>query len=404
MFGISYSQVKKSLLVSLCWLFFLSVFADKPFWSLRPDLHDHISNLHSTVLFWHKGIDIYKQPVNTLLATDTSEKALQFAKFWKWPKEELFILPERRDSNPLMIVWGQMPRPYPPGIYALLTPLALIMEAWGGFSERILILLVFTFCFVANLVFFQIRNLLGKVEAPKKYNWVMNLILASIYFEIIGWSLCGQYEVFGLFFLIPSLQLLNEKKYIPSFVYFSLSAFIHFRAILWILPALAVWITNFKNLISDFKKLKPGSKFGVILATTLGAIAGGIFLIVTKALLNNTPSSNVFARELMAGTWVGKHFVFILGLTLIGLYFIRQKNWLLLLGIANILLMFFKANFLQPWYVLYLLPILFAFRESKESFRIFMVRYACVVLIGSSFLNASPTEFYFVKKVLQLIF
>lgn len=425
MFGISTMQVKKSLLLTLVWMLFASFFIQKPFWSFRPDLHDHISNLHSTVALWHRGIEIYNKPVQEMLERDTSEIAEKIAQEWKWPKEELFVLPERSNSKPLMIVWGGMPRPYPPGIYLILTPFALLMEYWGGFSESILILLMFLLCFTGHLVFFQSYNVIQEhlqvfglktqeVRTQKSLpsslrfylptnNILLKLLLLSIYLDLIGWSLCGQYEVLGLFFLIPSYIALNNKQYLNSIIFFTLSFFIHYRAIIWILPFLTLWLLNYRSVITQFLSMSLIKKIGTFIVANFGIIASAIFLLISPALLKNTPLTNKFALDLLSGALSYKHFLVLFGLIFILFHYCKRRNWIFLLGLFNILILFLKANFLQPWYILYLIPLLFAFRNPMETKKSLYLRYGIIVLIGSNFLNSSPTEFYFIKKIIQTI-
>lgn len=403
MTGLSRKQLHLSILLTLVWLVFLSLFSVKPFWSLRPDLHDHISNLHVPILAWHRGLEIYTAPIQQTLANDSSAEAMAVATKWAWPLGEMFHLPERGNSNPLMIVWGNLPRPYPPGIYLLLAPLAYFMEMLGGFSESILLFLTALLCFGAHIVFFQLVNGFSKAFDEKTLAWYHRLIFATLYLEVVGWSLSGQYEAIGLLFLISALTAVNEKKYLSSMSYFCLAVFMHFRGILWALPLLVVWIRNFEVIRKDIIALSFFKKLGVLLVALLGMISGVIFIKVSPALLHSTPMTNVFAHNLLAGRWGLNHWVFFPLLASIVYYYWRQRETMLLLALLNILVLFTTANFLQPWYALYLFPLIFAFKPLNHKRMSLGVRYLTIVCIGATYLHSAPTELYFVKQVGKLI-
>lgn len=402
MLGISLAQFKKAILLSLVWLAFLSFYAQKPNLALRPDLHDHISNLHATVLFWHKGFQIYLKPTQSLVQRDTSQLAEDISKKWNWPKHELFRLADRRNLMPMMMVWEGMPRPYPPGLYVLLTPLALAMEATGGFSESILFLLVLFFCLAGHLVFFQLVNVIAREPKSVLGSFFFKLAMASIYFDLIGWSLSGQYEALGLIFLIPSLVDLNNKRYLRSFILFCISSFIHFRILLWSMAPLLIWASHAKTLYREFYHLRRWEKCGALVCGGLGLTSGVVFLTIYRSLLE-VPETNFFTRDLLAGNWSLQQLIFVIGLGLIGAYFYRIRNWFYLLALVNILILFMSAEFLRTWYVLYLFPLLFAFRSETEPMSGFWMRYSSLVLVSYSYLISSPTEFYFLKKALELL-
>lgn len=73
-----------STLASIGWMVFFHFTQKFPFLTFYPGLRDLISNLNSTVLFWHEGFRLYTEPTQNLVTPLPPESTNALATFWDW--------------------------------------------------------------------------------------------------------------------------------------------------------------------------------------------------------------------------------------------------------------------------------------------------------------------------------
>ncbi len=172
---------------------------------------DHLHHAWATDIFFHRGLDIYRHNFGEL-----------------WPDS---TYPQKEQA------WGNMARPYPPGVFVVFAPMALLARAvpmskatFGAIS--IVYLLVLT-----HLGFLALCRLLRRTTPDSRLIvggllWAVLLHLALQGFYDPLWIGCG----------IAAAGALQAERPVSSLRWFSLAALLHFRAVtLAPLGLLALW-------------------------------------------------------------------------------------------------------------------------------------------------------------------
>jgi hypothetical protein len=169
---------------------------------------DHLHHAWATDIFFHRGLDIYRRNFGDL-----------------WPGS---TFPHREEA------WGNMARPYPPGVFAVFAPMTLLARtvpmskgAFGAVS--IVYLLVLT-----HAGFLSLCRLLQRTTPDSRIVvggllWAVLLHLALQGFYDPLWISCG----------IAAAGALRDDRPVSALRWFSLAALLHFRAVT--LAPLGLW-------------------------------------------------------------------------------------------------------------------------------------------------------------------
>lgn len=172
---------------------------------------DHLHHAWATDIFFHRGLDIYRQNFGDL-----------------WPGS---TYPQREEA------WGNMARPYPPGVFALFAPMTLLARTvpmtkgtFGAIS--IVYLLVLTHLGVLSL--FRLL----KRTSPDSRLIVGGLLWAGL----LHLALQGFYDPLWISCGVAMASALRDDRPASALRWFGLAALLHFRAVtLAPLGLLALW-------------------------------------------------------------------------------------------------------------------------------------------------------------------
>ena len=205
---------------------------------------DHFSHMAATILFYDKGLDIYRFPVQKNLVQSKAEKDIDFAKENHLGTQELYINPVNPERPPLPVNWSFQIRPYPPGLYALLAPFAFcfhqeILSFKFLCQAIILMLLMVSLAATASLTHCAL-------ESPReRATTITRLVAAGLasYWSCL-WALRGFYDVTALLLVYCALHFLYRRKWLDSLFWYCLAIFMHYRA-LYYLPVIAFSIAGY---------------------------------------------------------------------------------------------------------------------------------------------------------------
>lgn len=381
-----------SIGLSFSWLLLLALLKSSSA-TLRPDLKDHISNIHSSILFGYRGMDVYKKSIQAS-SDGVIHASPGFLEKFHWRADEVIQLKEREGKEPLLIVWLGIPRPYPPGLWLILSPFAAVTEFLGRLAPAVVYSLVFLVLLCAHLSFFilwnTVRPYTGKLGSA--------LIAIVLYDEIIGWSLCSQIDAIALLIFIWCLFSFKKNDFWTFFSRFSLASLVQFR-VLFFLPMIFVKLGE-GSLSSQIQALKNRSfieKAGTLLCALGAAFSAYIFLLIIDSVRFESAFNNPLYYENWLGKWEGGQWVFLVFLALIVVWFLKLKNHLLLTLAFWWTLFFSSMPFVRGWYVLFLLPVLML--NAKKPWPA-MALYAG---FATTFFSSFPLDLWLPRMVLALI-
>jgi hypothetical protein len=381
-----------SVLLSFAWLILLASMKIAPA-TFRPELKDHISNIHSSILFWHRGIDVYKKSMQA--SSDGVVKPSQgYLEQFNWRSDEVIQLKEREGKEPLLIVWLNIPRPYPPGLWVVLAPFAALTEALGKLTPLTVYVLEFFVLLCAHFCFFIIWNSVcshvGKIGSA--------VLAVVLYNEIVGWSLCSQIDAIALLIFVWSLFAFKNRDFWSFFSRFSLVSLIQFR-LLFFLPLFLVKLNraSLEELIQSLKERNLTDKFIVLLSGAGLVLSAYVFLLVIDSVRFESAFNNPLHYSKWGEMWQGNHWLFLFLFALVVGWLVKSKDYLLLMLAIWWALFFSSMSFVRGWYVLFLLPVLLI--NEKRPWPAF----ALYAVFATTFFSSFPLDFWLPRMVITLL-
>lgn len=349
---------------------------------------DHISHAHATVLFYYRGLDIYRYPVQELLEYDQSEAAQEYARdndllprgYDLVPPDtnevpsgitplpdELFRLPERRRHDvPVFLNWPQLARVYPPGLYVYELPEALMLECT---ALPLWVVNAFTICkfsIVAHVLlwFFGsaliVRHTWTNEPATKIYAVLLIGVFFFVQVQVCLWTLSGFYDGLAVLFLVLLVVHVQRQQWNLALFFFALAVIFHFRS-LWYFPL--VCLAGFQMWKSGLRTVLSSRRQMLLLAVTVAllAVSGAFFLLAFPSMRKFPLTNEMHYTRLLAGymSWQLLIVPVLLGLL------IMRREWLLLSATAGALLFLFNTPQLQHWHSLFLIPLLLCTRDTS---------------------------------------
>ncbi len=388
-----------SVLASLVWLLFLSLTVS-PFYSLRPDFRDHISNLNAAILFFYRGAEVYTKSPFDLENQVSTEGHADYIKRWDWSDEAAIQIKEREGKEPLLMVWGLVPRPYPPGFILYLSPWAALTEYFGELKPFVVAMMVFSFLLCAHLSFFYLWQSISLIS----YGFLKYLFAYFAYQEIVGWSLMGQYDAVTLLFLLPAIQALWQNQFWSGLKYYGFASFFHFRTLFYLPLLLTESLLQPKQLLEKLKQQSFKNKMLLSASLSLALLSAEIFLLILPSVQYQSAQLNPVLIAFKSFEINATVIKFIIGFVIISIWAIKMRQFKL----ATLFIWWsglcLSMSFARPWYNLFLVPILAIGVTDKTSRQELFLRLIVVLFISGTFFGTSPAEFYLPKRVIEVFF
>jgi hypothetical protein len=247
---------------------------------------DHYSHVSVTLAFLAHGLDVYRKPMDEILDRAPTDSAMAVQNHLD--PDSLFLDPFDPGAPPLEVVGYKKVRPYPPGLYVLLFPVAMLYHfRIVGFrwACRIVVLGLLLVCAC-------ISNLLIEQAFEAKDRWSIGTRLTAA-LVVVAWSYCwalfGFYDVTALLLILVSLRALGRQRWIDSIFYFWLAAFVHSRS----LYAFPIFLFALAGILREgrppLRSLAGNPKIWISLAAALACITTSLITLpyVTKWAPNN---------------------------------------------------------------------------------------------------------------------
>ncbi|MBI3551718.1 MAG: hypothetical protein HY077_04310 [Elusimicrobia bacterium] len=320
----------------------------------RSDAPAHVD---STILFFHRGWEVYRQPIGRLGERSRSELARRYTALYDWPADgitDLLDIPERAGKPPLLVNWSYLPRPYPPGVFLYFLPEALLKESLGLSPKAAATLSLLKLLLAAHALLWLFASvLLEKGQDEDARELAAWIILPLLYLETISWTLHGFYDAAALIPLLLCVRSLRARRGLPGIFWYCASLFLHFRS-LWFLPVLAwgVWLFV-RN--EEYRRLRSKERALAAASLAMLALSFRAFLLVYPWLMTLTPT-NFFFMTAGPSSWV-RLFYLLLPLALVGAALWADNAWLIMGCLFWTVIMVLRSPFVQMWHSYYLTPL-----------------------------------------------
>lgn len=395
------------------WTIFIARFGSNHA-TLQSGWADLPSNLYSTLIFWDHGLELYKQPTGHFLSPLSDDARKIAANTYALPEGDFFTYHHGEIDRPVFVVWPQVPRPYPPGLYLYLTPVAwLLANDWTNLRSSLVIAtgLGLVFAHLAFLVFFIPLWRLAK-QSGRMQMFLTALLTSLFYFESIRWTLNSEYDLVAVFTLICFVVAYAKKKHLPAIVLYGLSIFLHLRSI-FLLPAALhaayAWLLS-KNGMNALKYIKILDWLAVAAATTMSGLAA-LTLIWNSPFIKRSDLydlNGMHWTKLNTASW-SKLLPLLLGLIIVFYFWRRQRAYLSMVCSIWSVFVLTQGHLAREWYVLFLFPLVaLAILESAKNAKRVTIASLCAglgfyTMIAAIFLNNSPFEFRLFRDLTSAI-
>ncbi|MDQ3964503.1 MAG: hypothetical protein M3277_11425 [Actinomycetota bacterium] len=309
---------------------------------------DHFSHMNTARLFTEVGIEVWQRPLDEFgrRLTMNELKALP-SHVRAAAKDGARAIPGWPIDKPFISSWANNPRFHPPGFLALVAPVAIVYHTTDlslTGANRLLIASFLGYAHISLFIFFRAIKRLGP-------SLIGLLGAVMVYGEVIHFSLEGFYEAAIIGPLILSAFALRRRDGLAAVGWFTLAAFLHFRA-LFFLPLVLYggWLI-FRN--KEWRRWRTRSWAIAIGSVVAGALTLGVFALLWPHLheirVNNPVHfGRLFDRADIAVLYLGM-FVFL------GVILIRARSWFDLGILTWSFFMFTQLRETFPWDVASLL-------------------------------------------------
>ncbi len=321
---------------------------------------DAPAHIDSTILLMYRGFSLYREPVARLGTRPAKEVADEFASRYGWLSDaqgvtDLLDIPERQGKPPLLVNWSYLPRPYPPGVFAVFLPEAILKEALDlnpktaatiGLIELLLLAHVF-------LWFFWSQVLPAKAEGEDTLELAALIIIPLVYLETIFWTLHGFYDATAMIPLLLAARALKKRKGLETVFWYCLSLFLHFRA-LWYLPMLAwgAWLFFSQK---EYRKQNRRQNAMTLSSLFMLGLSSYSFVLVYPWLMTLKPT-NFFFTTADFSSWARLSYLLV-PMGLLAGALAQNRARLLIACLAWTIVMLARSPFLQMWHSWYLTPL-----------------------------------------------
>jgi len=223
-----------------------------PYGDLSAGYTDHLHHAHATWVFLQRGLDAYRLPL------EQSSRGVYY--------------PQETGA------WPRMPVNYPPGMFAVFLPTALVGRFVPMTQETFGRIGVLWMLVIAHLAMLAIFVLLA--EEPSGARAVIGMI-AWVY--LVRLALQGFYDPAFLGAGAMALRELHRRRPGPALLWLACAGMLHYRAVALLpLGVAALW-----QALQEPRERRPWGAIAVVAAA--GVVVVGTFLLqwpVTKAYLD----------------------------------------------------------------------------------------------------------------------
>lgn len=312
---------------------------------------DHVAHVGETRLFPRVGLDLWRVPAETLFRRLTPSELERLPQDVRthtgvFPKDTHFVSGYPAD-RPLVMNYAHLPRCYPPGVFLVGAPSALLYH-YGlisfSASNRL---------FIALLVFAWFIGVWAwtapwREQAPSILRQLLTVFVAGYCWY---WAMEGFYDVFSVGVASLGFEATRKQKHGLACICAGLAILIHPR-LLMIGPLYAV---TFIAAARAFRTLSPGARSGMALGAVLFAAGVAFALWIQSTVVQHAVGQAASVvhpgREPLA-------IMVAYAMIIVGLAALLYKRGyrldaavLLCAGLA-----FSSQRYLKPWYWLPMLP------------------------------------------------
>lgn len=388
--------------LSALWLAFIVRFGNAHL-TLNTGWADNVSHLYTTWIFWDHGTRIIQEPLKNFVTPLPESERQSLATQTGLPQDDFHLyLSSVGERLPIFGVWMDVPRPYPPALYVVMSPFSYVLKYTGNLRLT-LIFWISLWLLIAHLaawLFFE--ELCRSSDSSTRAGiFVLGLFSFIAYFEFVRWTLNAQYDVLPVLFAILAVRAYRQAKHGCAQIWLAIAFGLHMRA-LFLAP---LGVVAFFNWVKQPEKNLKNAAF----ASPLIVVLFGSFAL---SLIWNQPYfkmaelydlNPINVHKLGAGNW-GRTLVLALGLFAITGYWIFRRRYLALACGWTVIILMTQSRLMREWYVLFLFPIaLLAISDRTERARreILIGALAFYVFIASVVMNNSPFELRLLRQVLE---
>jgi hypothetical protein len=372
---------------------------------------DHISHANATVLFFYRGCEIYRTPVEELLERDTSDSAADYARQEDLRPNELFRLPERhRPEAPLYLNWAELARVYPPGLYLYSLPEAVALEWTDVPLHTLNAFTLIKYSLIAHLLlWYYFELLLATYSWGAKFCglpgavWLVTVMLV-VQIQVCFWTVSGFYDSVALLFLVLLVLSYRRRRWPQVILFFALAVFFHYRS-LWFFPLVTLAAYQFGRTVigraacccqavraTDLRVDR--RHILMLLSSALLLAVSGFFFVLAYPNMVQFPLENaMYIKTLTPEALLWSP---LLALMLLFAILLVRRDWLLLVSVAGVMLFLFNTRQLQTWHTLSLTPLILCSRDKSLAGLI----TGCVAygILSSVFFHALPFDPFWAGK------
>lgn len=363
---------------------------------------DNISNISSSWIFLHEGLNIYGPPVENFTTGQLPPEAL--SPEWKLDLTSENFFQSKYSRHPLFLVWPYASRPYPPGAFLFQMPFSWMAYSlgWGFLIPALSI--AFAFIFSIHLFTFRLFQFLRPLfpqNRPKVF-FPFLLFIFFIYFESLQWALQGQYIVLILLPLLLSMERIQRKDLIGALFFVCLAFFIHLHAVVFFpLVLWAAWglFVNHRSLKGVLQISERSQGLSAILVFVSAVMAALSFYCLFQNLFSYTSgelaNSNLWNWKNLNRLTLQQLSLFFIPFLLVLVFLFKQKALGSLFTLLSLIFIFSISGHLGIWYSVSALCLFVTAKESQHPRSTLLTLFVAYVLLTGTYLNNSPFEFYF---------
>jgi len=309
---------------------------------------DHYSHVSSAILFYHRGVAIYREPLYKLCPEVPAEGVYALV-----AKGDVCNIPERAGMRPLTTNWRQFPRPYPPGWLLWHAPVAALHEHTALSFYTVNRLIVLQDVFAAHLAILALAALLllPRPDAERPSSAVLAMrafVVALAGLELVRWAMLGYYDGIAVAAALAGVIRMRDHRDADATLWFALAIFLHFRAV-WVSGPLLVFCAA--RMAIDRRSLAR-----LVVPATLVALSGAAFLLLRPALAQFPFTNHIYRFHF--DRMNPEHWNFAVPVVLAFAVMLVSRAYLLAAVAAFQLFVVTRTLQVQPWHALSLLPFI----------------------------------------------
>ncbi len=307
---------------------------------------DHYSHWSSAILFYHRGVAVYREPLYKLCPEVPADGVYTLV-----ARGDVCNIPERAGMRPLTTNWRQFPRPYPPGWLLWHAPVALLHEHTALSFYTLNRLMITQDLLAAHLAILALAALLLLPRPGERTSHgamaLRAFVVALAGLELVRWGMLGYYDAIAVAAALVGVMRLRDRRNVDAMFWFSVAMFLHFRA-LWICAPLLVVCGGRAALARE-----PLRRF--VAPVSLLALSIGAFLLVRPALAHFPKTNPVYYF------WFDRmnpeHWNIAVPMVLAFALLLVTRAYLVALVAAFQWFVISRTLQVQPWHALSLLPL-----------------------------------------------